>query len=111
MIRYRSGLGVHAVSEIGYPVDPRYTVFTAAIGVEDSASNSPGSVVFTVYADNTVKYRSPVMRWGSPTLNLELDLSGAEQIKLVMDDAGDGIAADHGAWAEAKMSPPKSKTP
>jgi hypothetical protein len=109
--RYRSGLGVHALSEIGYPVDPRYTVFTAAIGVEDSASNSPGSVVFTVYADNTVKYRSPVMRWGSPTINLELDLSGAGQIKLVMDDAGDGIAADHGAWAEAKMSPPKSKTP
>jgi len=38
-------------------------------------------------------------------------MAGARQIKLVMDDAGDGISADHWAWAEAKMSPSKPMVP
>jgi 4-amino-4-deoxy-L-arabinose transferase-like glycosyltransferase len=108
-VRYRRGIGVHSRSEIVFPVRAQRPVFTAKIGLEDSATGTQGSVVFSVYGDKTLLYQSPVMRSKSPTLELDIDLGEARDIRLVVDDAGDGNSVDHAAWAEPKMSPRKTK--
>jgi hypothetical protein len=104
-VRYRRGIGVHSRSEIVFPVRPECPVFSAKIGLEDSSLGAQGSVVFSVYGDKELLYRSPVMRSNSPTLDLSADLGAAAEIRLVVDDAGDGNSMDHAAWAEPKMSP------
>ena len=103
-IHYPKGIGAHSHSEITYRIDPGHPVFTAFAALDDARVHSPGSVVFIVYADYKLMYRSPVMRWNSPVESIRLDLAGASELKLVIEDAGDGDVSDHGTWAQPLMS-------
>jgi hypothetical protein len=75
----------------------------ATIGV-DEAMQERGSVTFAVEVLRGDKweriFESPVMK-GGQSQALELDLSGAKQLRLLTTDAGDNIHADHAAWAGA----------
>ncbi len=58
-----------------------------------------GSVRFRVLVDGTERWSSPVLRGGDPPLDLPpIDLAGAEELELVVDDAGDGFAGDRADW-------------
>lgn len=104
-VRYRHGIGVHSRSELTYPVNPNFPVFSAKIGLEDSSIGTQGSVVFSIFCDKGLVFRSPVMHSKSQTLAVSIDLGAAKEIRLVVDDAGDGISADHAAWGEPKLNP------
>jgi len=107
-IQYLKGIGAHSHSEIIYRIDPRYPVFTAFAGLDDAANRTPGSVIFAVYADDKLLYRSPIMRWNSAPESIRVDLTGASELKLVMENAGDGDVWDHGSWAQPRMSTAES---
>ena len=38
-----------------------------------------------------------------PPKVVDLDISGVSEIRLVIDDGGNGIGSDHGNWAEAHV--------
>jgi NPCBM/NEW2 domain len=99
--RYKQGLGVHAVSELNYACKPEYSRFVASAGLDgDKSSDDRSSVTFQVYADDTLLAASPTLTWKTINhWNFDMPIpSATKHLRLVVSDAGDGIAADHADW-------------
>lgn len=105
-VMYPAGLGTHAPSDIRYELNGKYASFESDIGVDDTERGGPGSVVFRVSVDDKIVYSSHVMRAGAPRESVKIDLTGANVLHLIADDAGDGNHGDHADWAGAKLIMP-----
>jgi glucose/arabinose dehydrogenase len=101
-VTYTKGLGVHASSDITYALNGAYTRFTADVGVDDGVGSS-GSVIFQVFADGIQLYESGLMTGSTATRTLDVDLTGRQNLRLVVTGAGDGIDFDHASWADARL--------
>lgn len=103
---YETGLGVQAPSEIVFDLTGnRFSRFQSWIGVDDGAGTL-GTVTFSVYADDVLKFRSDTMTGSSPALLVDTDISGAGSLRLVVEDSGDGTLFDLANWAEAQLYNP-----
>jgi hypothetical protein len=98
---FARGLGTHAASRIVYTLPPGYRRFAATIGCDQEVQAN--SVVFVVEGDGRTLFRSPVMRRDTPLRAVDVSIKGVKTLSLILEDAGDGIAADHGDWAEARL--------
>jgi len=98
-VTFKKGLGVHAPSEIDYYLGGTCSKLTTSVGIDDDVQG-PGSVVFQIYVDHTMVADSGLMTTTTPTKTLAANLSGADTLKLVVTDGGDGIEYDHADWAE-----------
>jgi hypothetical protein len=102
---FASGLGTHAVSEIVYALEGGAETFEAWAGVDDEmAGYTNSSVVFQVFGDGKKLFDSGVMRMREPAKRVSVALTGISELKLVVTDAGDGIACDHADWADATLT-------
>ena len=72
----------------------------SAKGENDELS---GSVKFIVYVDGRKTFESEVFKKGSPPKDISLDIRNAKEIKLTVNDAGDGYISDRAAWALARV--------
>ncbi len=99
-MHFRRGLGTHADSEIVYDLDGAYRRFQAWAG-PDSATR--GTVGFRVVVDGQTRWESGIMTRGDAPQQVDIDITGARQLRLLVDDAGDGIIGDHANWAEARL--------
>lgn len=102
-VSYPRGLGVHALSQLTYPLDGNCSAFTASVGVDDEVG-ARGSVVFQVLVDGKSAYDSGVLRGTDGPRAVNVDVSGARELRLIVGDAGDGVAYDHADWVNAKLS-------
>lgn len=100
---YAKGLGAHANGNVRYYLGGYCTAFTATVGIDD-AQATRGSVKFSVVADGATKVTTPVLGATSAPLPLTVDVTGAQYVELVADDAGDSNGNDHADWADAKFS-------
>ena len=102
---YKGGLGhVTYVLDGGLNQGRR---FRATIGIEDTMlRNNAGSATFAVEVlrGGTWEraFASPVLRLGPPQ-QVDADITGAEQLRLITTDGGDNIHCDHAVWAEARI--------
>ena len=48
-------------------------------------------------------FDSGVMRGRQPAKKVSVPLDGAEELLLIVTDAGDGITCDHADWADARL--------
>jgi beta-galactosidase len=71
--------------------------------VDDEVGNS-GSVRFAVLGDGATLAETPTLTGSSPSVALDVDLTGVRQLDLMIGDAGDGNGLDHADWAEARLS-------
>lgn len=104
IVTYEKGLGSHSTATAIYDltkIDAQY--FTSFIGVDRAMYNSVGSVGFQVFLDNEKVYDSGVMRSTDKQKFVEVELSGAKELKLVINDGGNGNGSDHANWADAKL--------
>lgn len=101
-VTYPKGLGVHAGSDIIFPLGGAYTTFIADVGVDDEVGSS-GSVVFQVYADGVLLFDSGVMTGASATKPVRVDVTGRQALRLVVGPGTDGRGYDHADWAGAKL--------
>ena len=102
--KFARGLGTHAVSEIIYELDGRYTAFSAWVGVDDEMKgHTASSVVFQVFGDGKKRFDSGVMRLNDAARQVDVPVAGVEELKLVVTDAGDGIDCDHADWCDAVL--------
>lgn len=62
-----------------------------------------GSVVFVVKGDDRELFRSPVAGRDTSPIEIRVPLDGVSRLSLIVEDAGDGIAADHANWADARL--------
>jgi beta-galactosidase len=100
--RSTKGLGTHAPGEMVFKLDGKHRRFTADVGVDD-AGDSRGSVVFEVLLDGKAAFGSGVMKHGQPAKHVDLDVTGMNEMRLVVGDAGDGSGGDHADWANAAV--------
>ena len=101
--RYKKGLGTHANSEIVFELKNSFTYFESDVGLDDTEGINHGSIVFKVYVDGKMKHKTPVMRWNSETEHIKVAVRGAKELRLIVEDTGDGIACDHASWADAML--------
>lgn len=104
-VSYLKGLGVHAVSDVRYTLGA-CTAFSAIIGVDDAVGTN-GKVVFQVYGDGNLMYTSIPMDGSTPTQQVNLVLNAnptsVQQLRLVVNDGGNGLNYDHADWAAAEV--------
>lgn len=100
---YGEGLGVHAESAVEYYTKSACETVTADVGVDDE-KGANGTVVFEVWADGSKVASTGVLTNDVPAQPLTADVTGAQVVRLVVTDGGDGIDSDHADWAEALLS-------
>jgi alpha-galactosidase len=102
---YDRGLYCHAKSTVVVRLPDPGKTFTAVVGVDSNFQTvgGKGSVIFSVRVGDQQKFRSQVMREGMAGVPLTVDLDGATEFVLQVDDAGDGISCDQSDWAAAKV--------
>ncbi|MEV0209116.1 NPCBM/NEW2 domain-containing protein [Streptomyces sp. NPDC050788] len=100
---YDKGLGVHAESAVEFYAGKTCEKVTADVGVDDE-KGANGTVAFEVWADGTKVASTGVLTNAMPAQPLTADVTGAEVIRLVVTDGGDGIDSDHADWAGAQLT-------
>ncbi|MFI1765887.1 NPCBM/NEW2 domain-containing protein [Streptomyces sp. NPDC020800] len=100
---YAKGLGVHAQSEVSYYTGKACEKVTADVGVDDE-KGTRGTVAFEIWADGTEVASTGVLTNAQPAQPLTADVTGAQVVRLVVTDGGDGIDSDHADWADARLS-------
>jgi len=98
--RFRRGLGTHANSEIVYQLDGTYRRFQAWAG-PDMATY--GTLGFAVIVDGEKRWESGRMTRGDAPKAVDVDISGAKELRLLVDDSGNDIMGDHANWADARL--------
>ncbi|GEM84827.1 NPCBM/NEW2 domain-containing protein [Meiothermus hypogaeus] len=104
-VTYAKGLGAHANSEIVYSLEANCSRFQAVVGLDDEIDTQTqwGSVVFQVFADGVSLFNSGVIRGNSPSQAIDVDVTGRQQLRLVISDGGDNVYYDHANWANARL--------
>jgi len=96
------GIATYPLSDIVYELDPHTVRFRSSIGVTDDSAGE-GSVRFSVYGDDLLLYASAVVRAGTEAESIDVDIEGVRQLRLVVDDAGDGSLGDYALWADPQL--------
>jgi len=98
--RYARGIGSHSNAIITYEINGKYKRLQAWVGTD---AGSRGSVTFEVRIDGRKAWESGLMRGGDNAKRVDLDITGAKTIELVVGDGGDGINSDWADWADAML--------
>ena len=106
---YTRGLYCHATSKIFVRLPGPGKTFTAIAGVNNSVG-SEGSVVFSVRVNDKIALESKLMRGNDPAVPVKVELNGAKDFYLEVNDGGNGIAYDQFDWADAKVVLADGKT-
>jgi len=99
---FANGLGVFAQSLQEYALNKQFKRFKAQVGV-DAVTEGRGSVIFEVYADGKKIWASGVMSGLDQPKAIDVDVSGADRLRLIVTDAGDGNKFDAGNWCEPEL--------
>lgn len=102
-VGYAKGLGVHASSDVRYPLNATCSSLSAIVGVDDEVGDN-GSVTFQIWTDGVLRYDSGIITGGTPARSVSVDLTGVSELALIVTDAGDGPAYDHADWANLQAS-------
>ncbi|MET9497594.1 NPCBM/NEW2 domain-containing protein [Streptomyces sp. NPDC006552] len=100
---YAKGLGVHATSSVDYYAARSCERLTAQVGVDDE-KDTKGTVAFEVWADGRKVASTGVRTNADAAQALSADVTGAQLIRLVVTDGGDGIDSDHADWGEPRLT-------
>jgi len=103
---YRKGLGVHSRCELVYDLDGKFKKFLSEVGIDDEvpgpAEAAGGKVEARVYVDGKLAFQQHVQRQSEP-IPVELDVSGARRLTLVVDFGEELHINDHADWADARL--------
>jgi signal transduction histidine kinase len=99
---FARGIGCLSPSDMQFPLGGRFSRFQCVVGVDETGS---GSVTFEVHVDGRKLFDSGLMLAGQAGRVVDLDVTGAQELKLVVTDAGDGPNYDFANWADASLTP------
>ncbi|MYW70502.1 alpha-galactosidase [Streptomyces sp. SID8379] len=100
---YAKGLGVHAQSEVSYYTARACERVTAQVGVDDE-KGTKGTVAFEIWADDHKVAETGVLTNSDAAHAISADVTGAQVVRLVVTDGGDGVDSDHADWADAALN-------
>ncbi|WP_052459929.1 endo-alpha-N-acetylgalactosaminidase family protein [Tessaracoccus massiliensis] len=99
---YLKGIGMHAPANVTFGLEGECQQFKATVGINDIQTGR-GSVIFIVQGDGEELYRTPILRHNSEAYEIDIDITGVNQLRLIANDAGDGNGNDHADWALARV--------
>ena len=70
----------------------------------DDEKGANGTVAFEIWADGTKVASTGVLTNAMPAQPVTADVTGAQVVRLVVTDGGDGIDSDHADWADAQLT-------
>jgi len=100
---FQQGLGVASNADVRYALNGDFVRFQATIGIDDEVGDR-GMVRFQVFADGQKIYQSGKVTGASDPIDLDLDVTGAQQLRLVVHNAGQGKKFDHADFADARVT-------
>jgi pimeloyl-ACP methyl ester carboxylesterase len=95
---YPNGLQVHSPSEQTYFLKGGFSTFSATL-----VPGYQASVTFEVHADGKKLYDSGNFGGQSEPKVIEVDVTGAQELKLVVTEGGNGWGGDWVMWADAAV--------
>lgn len=96
------GLGMLPRSLVAYRIEPGDRRFQALVGVDDSAGPL-ASVVFRVLVDKQERFASPPLGRGDAPVPVDVDLSGAKLLILIVEFGARGDVQDSADWLDARL--------
>lgn len=99
---YRKAIAMHSASRLGFAVDRRAITFVARLGLDDSTGRW-GSVTARVFVDGKLAWSSEAIRGGQRPVPVEVALSGAKQLDLVIDYADRADVLDRALWLDPHL--------
>ncbi|MFO8013681.1 MAG: NPCBM/NEW2 domain-containing protein [Phycisphaerae bacterium] len=97
-VTYERGIGEHAKADLTYALKPEYRRFVCTVGLDDQVGRHGdvrGSVIVMVLADKRPAFRTPLLQGAGASCNMDIAIPrGAKTLRLVVDDAGDGVGYD-----------------
>ncbi|WP_432352636.1 NPCBM/NEW2 domain-containing protein [Sporosarcina sp. A2] len=104
VVTYSKGIGAHSNSTIIYDLTDKDTeYFSSFVGVDRQMYGSIGSVTFQVFVDGEKRFDSGLMNSKDPQKYIEINTNGANELKLVVTDGGNGNGSDHASWGDSKL--------
>ena len=98
---YRKGLVIHSRTELVYWLGGEYQRFVTVAGIEDLV-RPHGSVELTIALDGKEVLNKTVTGTDAP-IPIDLDVSGARELSILVDFAKDWDTGDHLALGEARL--------
>ncbi|WP_392668118.1 NPCBM/NEW2 domain-containing protein [Streptomyces sp. LN785] len=99
---FAKGLGTHADSAVEFYTGGACSSVTAQVGVDDEKGDK-GTVAFEIWADGTKAASTGVLTNATAAQQITADVSGAQVVRLVVTDGGDGVDSDHADWADLRL--------
>ena len=108
---FLQGIGTHSPSEIVFDLQGAVKHFSCKAGV-DLGAGAEGSVIFVVSADKKKLFTSPLMTTQRDPVTIDLDVTGAKELSLYVDPAGQNNW-DQADWADIHflLAPGMQMTP
>jgi hypothetical protein len=100
--QYQAGIGILANSRLEVR-NQGGRRFTAAVGIDDSATDKTHPVTFAVYGDGQLLAKSSPMHWGTPATILAAPVAGVKLIELVARTSGGDTQRLPLAWGDAAL--------
>jgi hypothetical protein len=100
---YPKGLGTNSISDVEIYLGGNCSGFTSTVGIDDEVG-AQGTVTFSVVGDGKTLGSTNTVKGGDPAQQLTADVSGVQVLDLVVGEAGDGNAWDHGDWAAPQLT-------
>ncbi|HVS06155.1 MAG TPA: NPCBM/NEW2 domain-containing protein [Candidatus Dormibacteraeota bacterium] len=103
--RYPKGIGVASPSQIEFYLGGNCTHLSAIVGIDDSArwTTAGATATFSVLTDGRSVFESGLVRQNI-TKPIEVDLTGASVLTLLVGDGGDGGYNDRTDWANLRAT-------
>lgn len=101
---HATGIGVGSPSTIRYFLGGQCTSLSGVIGIDDAVKWDPsgGTATFEVVADGNTVWESGLVTRG-PARTFHADVTGAQQVALIVGDNGDGGYNDRADWADMNI--------
>ncbi|MFF1699283.1 sigma-70 family RNA polymerase sigma factor [Streptomyces sp. NPDC058257] len=100
--RYGHGVTVHGQSSVTIDLNRACSTYDAVVGVDDMTLGL-GKVRFSIFGDGVRLWQSPLVKGGDPAVPVQVNLSGRETIRLVVEPHSPFDTAALADWAQSRF--------
>lgn len=101
-VTFTGGLGVHGPCRVKFELGRHYERFVATVGIDESAGEY-ADVNIVVKLDGREVFRADSVKWRQAARQLQLDVSGARWMELIVEAGEHFDVQDRVNWADARL--------